>query len=110
MLTLYKNEVMTQEQPTNFNREIDRMLTKSEQRIEQLRELNRPMRPWEKDRFKERLSKLENQETWDKAELQERLTQLKKDIKIVSFISAFVILMLFICCVMFSFGLWKTLH
>ncbi|MEA5511777.1 hypothetical protein VB715_18555 [Crocosphaera sp. UHCC 0190] len=101
---------MTQEQPTNFNREIDRMLTKSEQRIEQLRELNRPLRPWEKDRFKERLSKLEKQETWDKAELQERLTRLKKELRIVYALSAFVLLSLFVCCVIFSFGLWKTLH
>ncbi len=68
---------MTEEQPTNFNREVDRMLTQSEQRIEQLRELNRPIRPWEKERLKERLSKLENYETWDKAYFQEKLTLLK---------------------------------
>ncbi|EAZ89357.1 hypothetical protein [Crocosphaera chwakensis] len=99
---------MTEEQPTNFNKEVDRMLTQSEQRIEQLRELNRPIRPWEKERLKERLSKLEHYETWDKAYFQEKLTRLKKEIRIVSVMSVVILCLLLLCCAAFGLVVWKT--
>ncbi len=103
------NKIMTQEQPTNFNREIDKMLTQSEERIKELRDLNRPLSPWEKERIKERLMKLENHETWNKSYLEKDLIRLKKEVKNVYYLSLFIITLLLFICILFGYGLWIRL-
>jgi DNA-binding transcriptional regulator GbsR (MarR family) len=103
------NKIMSQEQPTNFNREIDKMLTQSEERIKELRDLNRPLYPWEKERLKERLTKIENQETWDKNYLEKDIIRLKKETKIVYYLSIFIIIILLFICILFGYGVWIRL-
>ena len=99
---------MTQEPPTNFNREIDLMLNQATERVEHLRDLNRPLRPWEKEKLKERLMRLESQETWDKANIEKRLTALKKELRTIYLMSSFVLLILLGMCILLGFGLGKT--
>lgn len=103
------NKIMSPEQPTNFNREIDKMLTESEERIKQLRDLNRPLYPWEKEQLKERLTKLENQESWNKYYLEKDIVRLKNEVKNVYYLSLFIITLLLFICVLFGYGLWIRL-
>lgn len=100
---------MPQEQSSNFNREIDKMLTESEERIKELRDLNRPLYPWEKERIKERLKRLENQENWDKRYLEKDIIRLKKEIRFLSFLSLLIILALLLLCIIFGYAIYLKL-
>ena len=103
------NKIMSPEQPTNFNREIDKMLTESEERIKQLRDSNRPLYPWEKERLKERLTKLENQESWNKYYLENDIVRLKNEVRNVYYLSLFIITLLLFICILVGYGLWIRL-
>lgn len=96
---------MSQENPNNFNREIDIMLTESEERIQKLRDLNRPLYPWEKERLKERLMKIENHETWNKYYLERDMIRLRNEIRNVYYLSVCIIILLLFVCILFGYGL-----
>lgn len=100
---------MNPDSSTNFNRELDRMLDRSAKRVEELRELNRPLRPWEVERFKDRLTRLEAQLTWDKTSAEQRLIALKKELRTVYWLFGFVLLILLLMCALLGVELWKNL-
>ncbi len=85
------------------------MLDRSAKRVEELRELNRPLRPWEIERFKDRLTRLETQLTWDKASAEKRLVALQKELRTVYWMFGFVLLILLLMCALLGVELWKNL-
>lgn len=85
------------------------MLDRSAHRVLELRELNRPLRPWEIERFKERLTRLETQATWDKTNIENRLIALKKELNVVYWMFGFAMLILLLMCGLLGIELWKTL-
>jgi hypothetical protein len=100
---------MNSDSSTNFNRELDRMLDRSAKRVEELRDLNRPLRPWEIERFKDRLAKLEAQLTWDKTSAERRLVALEKELRTVYWMFGFVLVILLLMCTLLGVELWKNI-
>jgi hypothetical protein len=95
------------EDKSNFNREIDQLLVRAEQRVRELRQLNRTfIYPWEKQEIDRRLKQLENDEVWDKKRIESRLESLEERVRslLIFFTIILFLVIIFVSICLLAFG------
>ena len=91
----------------NFNREIEMILDRAEQRIGELKELRqRMLHPWEKKSLFEQLSRLEKDGSWSKRSIKRKLGELEKSIRRLYIDFAVTFSLMLTMTVIFAWILW----